>query len=250
MSNPLNSTLEIKLDAGQSELRLGSVAPVTERKTMQVSSDIHGPYDFYTQKTNLYSKAQVSGELGLWDPFQMLVTVNRHLGTISFQEDMVTTKGFGTIIGSIQPDPALAKLFINKEHRYSAQQLADKLKMNRLLFVDRDAHMVLINSLKNFKAKVDTYIEEANDSKGNKLAMFSQKVAHDYNLKFTLKSPVVLNGPEHVFLVEINNDIRDKSMEFWLESVELHEIWTESIQKDVDEEVQKFKNDSVPVIFI
>lgn len=237
-------------EAGSLYIREGALPNLIERKAMSMTTDIKGPHDYYRRKTALKPTSSYEKTDSDWDEFKMLVTVDVSNGVIVFQEDCMTNEGSSTITGKITKDPLLNSLGINSSKKYTSLELGDLLKMNRLLFADRDKHMTLIAALKDFKAKIDTEIQSSNDNKGNKLSHFGQKMSHEYDLTFVLKSPVIKNGPEHSFKVEINHDIRDKQVEFWLESVELHEILLDSFKKLVTEQAESFTTDGVPVVFI
>ena len=108
--------------------------------------------------------------------------------------------------------------------------------------------MNIVTKLKNFTAEVSQKIDAIDDKQGTKQLSFMQKVSHEVQLYFILSTPVILGATRSLkFKVDIHFDLRDKAVEFWLESVELKEA-TDQIKTDIiSEQIDRFQK-LIPVI--
>jgi len=226
---------------GEYDIRTGALNNVEQHKSSTYTGVISAPYDFFHKKYNILGCQD-------FDKFQMLVTYSIDKGSITFIENNTTDKGAAVITGKIELNPQLAKLGINTQKTYTSQQLADLLKFHRILFHDSDECMNIVTKLKNFVADVNTHIEDINDKQGTKSSAYAHKISHQLNLTFVLSAPVMTAGQSVKFKVEIMFDIRDKAIEFWLESVELKEIFDAEKNESIKSEIAQFNAAEIPTI--
>jgi len=247
MSNFETSTLEtIEPLNGPGEYiyRTGDAPVLITQKNQTHEGVISAPFNFYSDKY-LLNKADI------FQKKDMLVKFSLQDKVIVFTENNSTTENCTTIKGHLKYDPDLLKMGINSNKTYTSQQLADLLKFNRSLFESSDECMNLVTKLKNFTASVTNEINNIDDKQGTKTIGFAQKIKHELNLSFVLKCTVFIGVNETAkFKVEIMFDLRDKAIEFWLESVELKEISDHQINDIIQNEIKHFIQNDIPTIQI
>lgn len=235
------------------KLEGSAMAPIpTKRYGAEVRGRLTAPYLYFSGKRRLVAEEGRQKWLDgrpFFDLTDMLVVVNRPEMVITWQENNHLAEPAARVVGAINVNPHLLKLGINSGKKYTARELADVLKMNRLLFSSREDNMVLIAQLMDFRARVEKDIQVTDDKRGNKVDAVAQTVTTKVDLGFNLFCPVLDDVKKVAFRVEINYDIRDRAAEFWLESVELHEYIQEESGRLIDEEVAKFLADGLTVIY-
>lgn len=242
--NEINlENLTFKIDSPTGEVRIGTLPDQITRKDYTFKGSIKSPFAYFRGKMALFAVAMHS-----FDKFNMVVEVDRVKMSITFRENNNWADGSATVTGSASLSPEITALGINTTKKYSGVQLSDVLRMNRLLFALPDDCARIVNALRDFKAKIEQHIEAADDKKGNKATVFDQRIQQPHDLKFTLSWPVISGEAKTKFLVEINYDVRDRSIEFWLESVEMHEAIQEQCQALIDGEIAAFKAQDITIV--
>lgn len=235
--------IEINVQSANGEIRIGDLPPVIIRKDYTFKGFIKAPYAYFSRKNALSN-----GDQMLFDLFMMVVEVNRAAMSITFKEDNHSTEGSALITGSASITSELTALGINTTKKYSGLQLSDALRMNRLLFALPDDCVRIVSALRDFKAKIEQDIQAADDKKGNKTTSFDQRIQQPHDLRFTLNWPVISGEPKTKFQVEINYDVRDKAIECWLESVEMHEAIQEQCQALIDGQIALFQEAGLTIV--
>lgn len=147
------------------------------------------------------------------------------------------------IQGKIEVAKKFTSLGINKEKAYSPEELANKLKLLRSMFVSNLEHASICATLRNLKAKINAEIQSLDDRKGNVTENFKQTVTSNMPDSIKLMLPL-LEGEEPVE-IEVNvileahggSDIRCS-----LESVDAAELIETQFSERVNEEIEKIKD--------
>jgi hypothetical protein len=247
----MNNDLRITLPDGTQHLRTGDLAPEVQRAGYRFDGNIKAPFNYFKVKYGLSSNELAEPEGGALTPFQkfdMVVEVDRLAYIITYREDNHTNKATAIVTGKLTIPTEIKKLGINTEKKYNSKDLGDLLKMNRLLFSDKDDSMRLVAALRDFKAKVEADIATADDKKGNKTSAYTQKIDQPHDLRFNLTWPVISGEDPVKFEVEINYDVRAQAIEFWLESVEMHEAILDASTKLVNAEIEKFQEAGLTIV--
>ena len=234
---------------GPYTFRTGSLPAIIESSGQTTKGTITAAAEFF--KAKYVAGDKDSDEKRKFYFTDMLVVYNISSGELDFSENIATTEKGSNIKSSLVVNPDLNTLQINSQKTYTNQQLADVLKFNRLLFESSDECMNMVTKLKKFSATVTSEIINENDNQGNKKLMYAQKLAHELNLSFTLNCAIFV-GVKNVskFKVDIEFDIRDKSIEFWLTSVEMKEIMDQAKELIITEQLKPFIEKGVPCIQI
>lgn len=234
---------------GEYSYRTGTLPPMVQPAGIETSGAITAPGDFFRAKYKAGDK--LTNENVIFRYTDMLVKYNMEEGTIEFLEDIASTNASSRVNGKLRMNKDLKALSINTQKVYTSQQLADVLKFNRLLFDNSDDCMNIVSKLKKFSAQISTQIVNSNDNQGNKNLTFAQNVATELNLSFVLHCDIFTGIYSNVkFKVDIEFDLRDKTIEFWLVSTELKELIDQRTKDIIDDQLISFKTVGVPCIQI
>lgn len=138
------------------------------------------------------------------------LTIDREKGVITFTED-AGNEWQSTYVGALVMDPRFEKFKINTGKSYTTMELAEFIKMNRSYFETRDKAMLLVSALRNFKAKVDKDIENADDGRGNRKILLAQAVDSNIPESFKICLPIFKGYERQTIEIEISIDAGDLS---------------------------------------
>jgi len=153
-----------------------------------------------------------------------------------------------TVIGEISVSKKFNSLGINNDKMlYSPEELANKLKLLRSMFVSNMEHASICNTLRNLKAKVNADIDKADDRKGNVTQNFKQTVESNMPDAIKLKLPL-LEGEDPIQIeVNVILEAHGSDIKCSLESVDAAELIESQFEQRVNQEVEKIK-DKVTII--
>lgn len=108
-----------------------------------------------------------------------------------------------SIIGKLEVHPIFTTFGINSGRYISPLEMADLIKMNRYYFQNKTEAMVLVSTMKNFKAKVDGAIESSTNNNGSRTELRSQIVNSNLPESFVMVIPIFKGQPAFELEVEI-----------------------------------------------
>lgn len=148
-----------------------------------------------------------------------------------------------TVTGQIATGKKFLSLGINNDKvSYEPEELANKLKLLRAMFVSNIEHSTICATLRNLKAKINAQIESLNDRKGNVTENFKQTVSSNMPDSIKLKLPL-LEGEEPIE-IEVNVILETNGGSVILcslESVDAAELIEEQFKLRVEQEIEKLK---------
>jgi hypothetical protein len=145
------------------------------------------------------------------------------------------------IQGKIQVAKKFTSLGINAERTYTPEELANKLKLLRSMFVSNMEHASICATLRNLKAKVNAQIDKADDRKGNVTENFKQTVISNMPDSIKLKLPL-LEGEDPIEIeVNVILEAHSSDIRCSLESIDASELIETQFTKRVEEEIEKIK---------
>jgi len=225
----------IKVDGGDPDgvkIRLGELPEVRETVGVSYSGVITAPADYFEGKT----------DNGLTIDLSATTILVSGINTIELITNEFVKQEKTTVTGKLKAFSDLSDFGINARKEYSNKDLGKFLKMNRYYFNSIEANHQIVKNLNSFKAKIEREIEDSNDFKGNKKQLFEQEVRTDLKLDFKLKIPIYEGEAVAVFSVDINFDVSDARVVFWLESPELRELELKEANAIIDRELKRFKS--------
>ena len=127
--------------------------PNHEPDPVRVSGTIEAPFRWLEKR------------VGLIDQKQSHIQVNRdenEIGLVINETDYYSH----AIVGYLKISKEMAEFGINSDKRWEPIKLSQFFKMHRAFFKDKAANMMLVSTLKNFKAKVNQDIERSKEEEG------------------------------------------------------------------------------------
>jgi hypothetical protein len=146
---------------------------------------------------------------------------------------------FDTIQGSLQLHPDFEMFNINSGESITSHDLAEKIKMFRSCFLDKDTAMKLVKNLRNFTAKVNKELEAFKDDRANYALKKSQIVETNLPESFTLVVPIFKGQEKRHVEVEIN--INADNLNCTLISPEVNDYISTFKETIIDEQIDKIK---------
>lgn len=117
------------------------------------------------------------------------IIVNRDVMGIALTVDE-TNYYQSDIRGELKTSKEMMEFGINTEKKWEPIKLSKFLKMHRAFFTDKSQNMMLVSTLKNFKAKVNQDIERSKEENGSKVDNYSQVVDSNLPKSFKLNIPL------------------------------------------------------------
>jgi hypothetical protein len=215
-------------------IREGEAAKAFEAKAVLVKGTIESPFRWLEKK----------GSVMDWNECSLLV--DKSTGIISLIVNEADPKGT-QVVGKLELHPDFTKFNINTGEQISSHDLAERIKMWRSCFKDKDTAMKLVKDLRNFTAKVNKELEAFKDDRANYALKKSQVVDINLPQSFILVVPIFKGQPKENIEVEINIDA-DK-LTCSLISPAANDYIAEFKDRIIDEQITKIQ-DLVPELVI
>lgn len=162
------------------------------------------------------------------------------------REDMVIKlyvdpkgQSYDSVFGQLEFHEDFLRFGVNTGESMQPSELAEKIKMNRSCFMDKEVAMKLVKDLKSFKAKVDKVLEKVVDDRANYTLHKSQAVESNIPETFFLSVPIFKGQPKESFEVEIN--INADNFNCSLISPEANDYISENKNRIIDDQIKKIE---------
>lgn len=232
-----------KLDLNKLEAKEGVITIVHQTletpkmfydKAVKLNGTIEAPANFFEKRESEHPKLKCH------------VLYNYRKGTIKFVTEENREINY-EVSGMIKQNPDMLALGINTGKIMGVTEMSKLVRMNKLFFADKDENLVLVSNLQKFRANAQVEIEQMNDQKGNVRELYEIKASQNLKLDFDLLMPVFVGQPNKKFRVEICFAVRDRNIDFWLESVELNELLNSDLVSIIDEQLTRFKGEVLQI---
>jgi len=205
-----------------------------------IRGDIDAPQRFVEKKYEAYKD--------LWQFSHVII--NQAAGAVTLIINEMTPSMKIEIAGQCTQDTLVAELGINSGKKYSAKDLAKTIRKFAPLFADRDECTALVNQYAAFTAAIKTKLEQKDNNYGSKRDLVETSLNTDVPTSFVLDCPIVTNGPQVKFTVNIFADVIDNEAVFTLDSVELHHAQILMLRELTAPAINFFSQfDGIPIIF-
>lgn len=139
---------------------------------------------------------------------------------------------------------------INTGKEWEPIKLSQFFKMHRAFFKDKSENMLLVSTLKNFKAKVNQDIERSKEENGSKVDNYSQVVDSNLPKSFKLNIPLFKGFACEEIEVEIYADVDGRDVSLSLVSAGANEAIEEYKNKVIDEQIEAIKGIAPEIVVI
>lgn len=177
----------------------------------------------------------------------IIVNRDRMAMSLSINEtDYYQTK----ISGALQESKEMVEFGINTDKKWEPIKLSQFFKMHRAFFKDKSENMMLVSTLKNFKAKVNQDIERSKEENGNKIDNYSQVVDSNLPKSFKLNIPLFKGFACEEIEVEIYADVDGRDVSLSLVSAGANETIEEYKNKVIDDQLNAIKEIAPDLVII
>lgn len=177
----------------------------------------------------------------------IIVNRDRMAMSLSINEtDYYQTK----ISGALQESKEMVEFGINTDKKWEPIKLSQFFKMHRAFFKDKSENMMLVSTLKNFKAKVNQDIERSKEENGNKVDNYSQVVDSNLPKSFKLNIPLFKGFACEEIEVEIYADVDGRDVSLSLVSAGANETIEEYKNKVIDDQLNAIREIAPDLVII
>lgn len=154
------------------------------------------------------------------------------------------------IKGILQVSKEMQEFGINTDKKWEPIKLSQFFKMHRAFFKDKSENMILVSTLKNFKAKVNQDIERSKEENGSKVDSYSQVVDSNLPKSFKLNIPLFKGFACEEIEVEIYADVDGRDVSLSLVSAGANEAIEEYKNKVIDEQLDAIRQIAPDIVII
>ena len=216
--------IEVVLREGKAPIALDPKEP----ETVNLDGTIESPFRWLEKRVELIDQAT------------SYIAVNRDSMFITLVID--ETNPYGAIIkGILRPSKEMQEFGINTDKRWEPIKLSQFFKMHRAFFKDKTENMILVSTLKNFKAKVNQDIERSKEENGSKVDNYSQVVDSNLPKSFKINIPLFKGFACEEIEVEIYADVDGREVSLSLVSAGANETIEEYKNRVIDEQIEAIK---------
>lgn len=175
---------------GELIIREGKAEEIHEPKDLSISGILSNPLRYLEKRLAAFPETECH------------IVVDREKISITLvanERDHVKTN----IVGQMEFHPSFLKFGINSGEYKTAYDLAELIKMNRSFFENQTVAMTLVNTLKNFKAKVNKEVEKSTNDRGDTRMLLDQVVQSNLPENFFLVVPIFKGEKKEKVEVEI-----------------------------------------------
>lgn len=177
----------------------------------------------------------------------IIVNRDRMAMSLSINEtDYYQTK----ISGALQESKEMVEFGINTDKKWEPIKLSQFFKMHRAFFKDKSENMILVSTLKNFKAKVNQDIERSKEENGNKVDNYSQVVDSNLPKSFKLNIPLFKGFACEEIEVEIYADVDGRDVSLSLVSAGANETIEEYKNKVIDDQLNAIREIAPDLVIV
>lgn len=210
---------------------------IKEPERVMIDGTIDAPYRWLEKRIDLINQKS-SNIIVNRDKMGMILTINE----TNYYQDATT--------GVLQPSKEMVEFGINTDKKWEPIKLSQFLKMHRAFFTDKSQNMMLVSTLKNFKAKVNQDIERSKEENGSKVDNYSQVVDSNLPKSFKLNIPLFKGFACEEIEVEIYADVDGRDVSLSLVSAGANEAIEEYKNKVIDEQLDAIRQIAPDIVII
>ena len=154
------------------------------------------------------------------------------------------------IKGILQASKEMQEFGINTDKKWEPIKLSQFFKMHRAFFKDKSENMILVSTLKNFKAKVNQDIERSKEENGSKVDSYSKVVDSNLPKSLKLNIPLFKGFACEEIEVEIYADVDGRDVSLSLVSAGANEAIEEYKNKVIDEQLDAIRQIAPDIVII
>lgn len=225
--------IEVVLREGEAPVALDPKEP----ERVVINGTIDAPFRWLEKRVELINQKETN------------IIVNRDKMGLALTID--ETSYYQTEInGILQPSKEMLEFGINTDKNWEPIKLSRFLKMHRAFFTDKSQNMMLVSTLKSFKAKVNQDIERSKEENGSKVDNYSQVVDSNLPKSFKLNIPLFKGFANEEIEVEIYADVDGRDVSLSLVSAGANEAIEEYKNKVIDEQLDAIRQIAPGIVIV
>ena len=156
-----------------------------------------------------------------------------------------------TFTGSVAVSDIFEKLKINDaDAAWAPSRLGQFLRLNRVIFVDKESCMTLVSKLKNFTAKAKSEIQKMRDPSGSVAEVYRNEVESNLPKSFVICIPVFKGTQKQNIEVEFDHYLKDNEVYLQLVSPGANEIVEQYRDRIINEVIDKIGKIAPDIVII
>lgn len=159
--------------------------------------------------------------------------------TLTVNEDDYYKKN--TFVGKVEFSEAFEKFGINASAGWIPAKLGQLLRINRVLFSDKEECMKLVSQLKNFTAKAKAEIQKQCDPSGSMADVYRQEVESNLPKSFTINVAIFKGTAKTPIEIEFDHYLKDGEVLLQLVSPGANELAESYRDSCIDDVLTKIK---------
>ena len=166
-----NEKMQVNFAPGMTEATLRVIElheenelPVLEPDKVELAGTIGSVYEFLLKRIS--EKEQINQK-------RCYILVDREKMTLKLVTNETDSRNKATVRGELKYYPKFLEFGINTSKTWEPVQLSKFFKMNRAFFKDAQYNMELVTVLKNFKASIDSKVENSRQDNGSRTDNYS-----------------------------------------------------------------------------
>ena len=184
--------------------------------------------DIKAVNTFLLVRQKSAGGTQQPDKGRSVILVDKKSLTITLNVDPENHYG-ATVQARLEESDELVPFGINTLKTFTKKELVKLIKFNKLYFESAEKHAEMLLAFQKISSEVNIKANDSSDDRGNKENPFVKEDTTNAPTDFMLNIPIFKGFPASTFKVEVCLDVNEGSARFWFESVDLHNIKTETI---------------------
>lgn len=167
-----NEKMQVNFAPGMTEATLRVIElheenelPVLEPDKVELAGTIGSVHEFLLKRIS--EKEQINQK-------RCYILVDREKMTLKLVTNETDSRNKATVRGELKYYPKFLEFGINTSKTWEPVQLSKFFKMNRAFFKDAQYNMELVTVLKNFKASIDSKVENSRQDNGSRTDNYSQ----------------------------------------------------------------------------
>lgn len=228
------SPIEVILREGQAPKAIDPKAPIN----VEIAGTIDSPLRWLKQRVQLIDQKQAH------------IYVNRDKMSIVLITNERDEYLKGKIGGFLETSEEVKTFGINTGKQWEPQTLSLFFKMNRAFFTDKSKNMKLVSDLKDFKARINSKVEQSKSENGSYTDNYSQVVVSSLPPSFNIRIPLFKGFSPEEIEVETYADVDGRSVTISLMSAGANEAIQEYKNRVIDEQLELISQVAPDIVII
>lgn len=212
-------------------IRTGEAEKIYAPRKVNISGNIQAPSEYFKKR-----QPQITDKLHLT---HIVVDIEKLTINLVINE---TSEFAEFVTGKLEHFKEFVDFGINRQKKYSIQDLYKMLKLKRAYFQQRADHAAILEQLRKFEAKTEIEFQSMNDFKGSTALKKIENCKTNLTYNFILNIPIYKGFEASAFPVEIEFEPHDGGIICWLVSEDLAELEIKIRDAIMEKEVDYFKS--------